>query len=133
MRHIMIDLFASPMGPSCPNLVFTIFSPTSKTNLLRHFIFALKTIYSPGCFKRGPHYLASRSWDLCASLLVDTTIAPADTKLCEDADVSRRSFHYHYIIAVYQSKHLYIHYRGQPHIPPASHQHILQHSNFTSI
>lgn len=133
MRHIMIDLSASPLGLSCPNLIFTIF-PNLKDQSPPTFHFrAQDYILSRLCFKRGPGHLASRSWNLCASLLIDTTIAPADTKLCEDADVSRRSFHCHYIIAVYQSKHLYIQHRGQPHIHPTSHQQILQHSNFTSI
>lgn len=30
MRHIMIDLFASPLGLSCPNLIFTIFPITKE-------------------------------------------------------------------------------------------------------
>lgn len=117
MRHIVIDLFA-PLGLSCSQLIiFTIF-PILKEQFLPSFYslaFKIKFIFSQ-LFQKGSGFLASRSWNLCASLLIDTTIAPADTELCKDADVSRRSFHCHYIIAVYQSKWLYIHNRGQPHI-----------------
>lgn len=72
MRHIMIDLFTS-LGQSCANIIPTTSSPDLKDRTPPTFcFFALKTIYSFGRFKRGSDYLASRSWILRASLLIDT-------------------------------------------------------------
>jgi hypothetical protein len=102
MRHIMIGLFASPLGHSCANLISTTFPPNLKDQSPPTFCFCPQDYILTRPFqKRGPDCLASRSWNLCASLLIDTTSAPADAKLCKDADVSRRSFHCHYILPIY--------------------------------
>lgn len=100
MRHIMIDPFASSLGHSYINLISTTFSLSSKIDLLRHFVSPQDYILTRPFPKRESDILASRSWNLCASLLIDTTVAPADVQLCKDADVSRRSFHCSYIIHV---------------------------------
>lgn len=72
MRHIMIDLFTSSLGLSCSNLIFTIL-PNIKDQSLPTFHFRPQD-YILGRFKRGSDYPASRFWNLCASLLIDTTM-----------------------------------------------------------
>jgi len=123
MRHIMIGLFASPLGHNCANLISTTFPPTSKTNLLRHFVFALKTIYSLGRFKKGVLIIRRqgpgifvRAYSLIPLLLQPM---PNFAKMLTSHDA-------HFIVIIFflstSSKWFYIHNRGQPHFSPTSHQ-----------
>lgn len=52
MRHIMIDLFASSMGLSCPNLIFTIF-PNLKDQSLPTFHFRVQDYILFRPFQKG--------------------------------------------------------------------------------
>lgn len=52
MRHIMIDLFASPLGPSCPNLIFTIF-PQPQRPISSDISFSHSRLYTLSAVSKG--------------------------------------------------------------------------------
>lgn len=101
MRHIVIDLFASSLGLSCSDLTFTTF-PNSEDRSLPTFHFCpqdymLSRPFQKGVlitWRQGPGIFV-RAYSLIPPLLQPIP------NLCEDADVSRRSFHCHHIVPVY--------------------------------
>lgn len=132
----MTGLFASSLGHGFTNFIPTLYCiPNLKDRSPPTLRFCSQDyILHSAVSKRGSDYLASRSWNLCASLFIDTTTAPVDAKLCKDVDISRRSIHCHYVPSVYfeQTFSTYITVDSRV-LLPTSHRQSLPCLNFTSI
>lgn len=108
---------------AAPTLSLLLSPPTSKTNLLRHFVFALKTIYSLGRFKKGVLIV----WRQGPGIFVRAySLIPLLLQPMPNFAKMQTSHDAHFIVIIFflstLSKWFYIHNRGQPHFSPTSHQ-----------
>ena len=99
MRHIMISSLL--LGAQLPQ-PYLYYFPQPQRPISSYILFLPSRLYTfSAVLKRGLIIWRQGPGIFLRACPSDTTVAPADTNLCEDADVSRRSFHCHYIIPVY--------------------------------